>query len=132
MFNRTTLIGRVEGHPELRYTAKVHKPVAEIRVATTRTFSGRDGQPREDTQWHRVVVWGKEAEACKERLTEGDIVFVDGRIQTRSWTDRDGNKRYTTEVVAEKFLFLEDCPAATVAAGEDDQPDHPRDEAVPF
>ena len=74
-----------------------------------------------------MVVWGKEAEACKERLAEGDLVFVDGRIQTRSWTDRDGNKRYTTEVVAEKILFLEDRPAAAAGGVEEDQPDHPRD-----
>jgi single-strand DNA-binding protein len=130
MFNRTTLIGRVEGHPDLRYTAKAHKPVTEIRVATTRVFNGRDGQPREDTQWHRVVVWGKEAEACKERLAEGDLVFVEGRIQMRRWTDHDGNKRYTTEIVSEKILFLGDRPTAAMGAGENDQPDHPRGETA--
>jgi single-strand DNA-binding protein len=103
--NKVILIGNLGADPELRYTSG-GSAVSDLRVATTRRWSDRNGKSQEDTQWHRVVVWGKQAENCKEYLAKGRQVYVEGRLQTRQWEDRDGNKRYTTEVVAETVQFL--------------------------
>ena len=103
--NKVILIGNLGADPELRYTSG-GTPVADLRLATSRKFKGRDGGMQEDTQWHRVVVWSKQAENCKEYLSKGSQVYIEGRLQTRQWEDRDGNKRYTTEVVAETVQFL--------------------------
>ena len=103
--NKVMLIGNLGADPELRYTSG-GQAVTDLRLATSRRWQGRDGTTQEDTQWHRVVVWGKQAEHCKEYLNKGRQVFVEGRLQTRSWEDRDGNKRYTTEVVAQTVQFL--------------------------
>lgn len=103
--NKVILIGNLGADPELRYTSG-GQAVADLRVATSRRYTDRDGGQKEDTQWHRVVVWGKQAEHCKEYLSKGRQIFIEGRLQTRSWEDRDGNKRYTTEVVAQTVQFL--------------------------
>ncbi len=103
--NKVILIGNLGADPELRYTSG-GSAVADLRLATTRKYTGKDGATQEDTQWHRVVVWGKQAEHCKEYLSKGRQCYVEGRLQTRQWEDRDGNKRYTTEVVAEIVQFL--------------------------
>jgi single-strand DNA-binding protein len=103
--NKVILIGNLGADPELRYTSG-GKAVAELRIATSRKYKSKDGGTQEDTQWHRVVVWEKTAENCKEYLAKGRQIYVEGRLQTRQWEDKDGNKRYTTEVVAEQVLFL--------------------------
>ena len=103
--NKVILIGNLGADPELRYTSG-GTAVTELRLATNRRFKDRDGAWQDDTQWHRVVVWAKQAENCKEYLSKGRSVYVEGRLQTRQWEDRDGNKRYTTEVVADTVLFL--------------------------
>jgi single-strand DNA-binding protein len=103
--NKVILVGNLGADPELRYTSGGN-PVADMRLATSRRYTTRDGTSKEDTEWHRVVVWGKQAESCKEYLSKGRQVYVEGRLQTRQWEDRDGNKRYTTEVVAERVQFL--------------------------
>jgi len=103
--NKVFLLGNLGADPELRYTSG-GQAVSDMRVATNRRWQGRDGTMQEDTQWHRIVVWGKQAEQCKEYLSKGRQVFVEGRLQTRSWEDRDGNKRYTTEVVAQNVQFV--------------------------
>lgn len=103
--NKVILIGNLGADPELRYTSG-GQAVTDLRLATSRRWTGKDGSQQEDTQWHRVVVWGKQAEHCKEYLAKGRQCYVEGRLQTRSWEDRDGNKRYTTEVVAQTVQFL--------------------------
>lgn len=103
--NKSILIGRLGADPELRYTG-AGKPVCSLSVATNRSWRDDAGNKQEDTQWHRIVVWGKQAESCKEYLRKGRQVAVEGRMQTRSWEDKDGNKRYTTEVVANRVEFL--------------------------
>ncbi len=103
--NKVILLGNLGADPELRYTSG-GTPVADLRIATNRRFKGRDGNWQDDTQWHRVVVWSKQAENCKEYLSKGSQCYVEGRLQTRQWEDRDGNKRYTTEVVADTVQFL--------------------------
>lgn len=103
--NKVILIGNLGADPELRYTSG-GTPVAELRLATNRRFKTRDGEWQEEVEWHRIVVWSKQAETCKEYLAKGRSVYVEGRLQTRKWEDRDGNTRYTTEVVAERVQFL--------------------------
>ena len=103
--NKVILIGNLGADPELRYTSG-NQAVADLRLATSRRWRDKSGEMQEDTQWHRVVVWGKQGESCKEYLAKGRQVYVEGRLQTRSWEDRDGNKRYMTEVVAQSVVFL--------------------------
>jgi single-strand DNA-binding protein len=103
--NKVILVGNLGADPELRYTSG-GQAVTELRLATSRKYTGKDGTTQEDTQWHRVVVWGKQAENCKQYLSKGRQCYVEGRLQTRQWEDKEGHKRYTTEVVAEQVQFL--------------------------
>jgi single-strand DNA-binding protein len=103
--NRVLLIGNLGQDPELRYTAN-QTAVATLNIATTDTRLGQDGQRQDITEWHRVVVWSKQAENCAKFLSKGRAVFVEGRLQTRSWEDKSGQKRYTTEIVAQNVQFL--------------------------
>ncbi len=103
--NKVILIGNLGGDPELRYTPS-GQPVANLRLATSESWVDKQGQKQERTEWHRVVVWGKLAELCGQYLSKGRQVFVEGKLQTRQWDDRDGNKRYTTEIQAREITFL--------------------------
>ncbi len=103
--NKVILVGNLGADPELRYTSG-GQAVCDMRMATSEKWTGKDGQPNERTEWHRIVVWGRSAESCNEYLHKGSQAYVDGRIQTRKWEDRDGNTRYTTEIVANRVLFL--------------------------
>ena len=103
--NKVFLIGNLGADPEVRYTSS-GSAVANFRIATSEVWNDRNGERQERTEWHRIVVWGKQAEHCGEYLNKGRSVHVEGRIQTREWDDRDGNKRYTTEIVANSVTFL--------------------------
>jgi single-strand DNA-binding protein len=103
--NKVILIGRLGADPEVRYTPS-GTPVANFRIATSENWNDKQGQRQERTEWHRIVVWAKLAELCGEYLAKGRQVYVEGRLQTRQWDDRDGNKRYTTEVHAREITFL--------------------------
>ncbi|NDE14124.1 single-stranded DNA-binding protein [bacterium] len=103
--NRVLIIGNLGQDPELRYTPN-QVAVATLSVATTDYRPGADGQRQEVTEWHRVVVWNKQAENCAKYLAKGRTVFVEGKLQTRSWEDKNGQKRYTTEIVAQNVQFL--------------------------
>jgi single-strand DNA-binding protein len=103
--NKVILIGNLGRDPELRYTQS-GQAVANFSVATTEKFSGRDGSPQERTEWHRIVVWGKQGENCAQYLSKGRSVYVEGSLRTQEWEDREGNKRRTTEVVAQRVQFL--------------------------
>jgi single-strand DNA-binding protein len=89
----------------MRYTPS-GQGVCELRVATSESWNDKNGQRQERTEWHRVVVWGKRAEVCAKYLAKGRQVYVEGRIQTRNYDDKDGNKRYITEVIANDVQFL--------------------------
>jgi single-strand DNA-binding protein len=128
--NKVILIGNLGADPELRYTSG-GSAVADLRLATSRKYTTKDGNSKEDTQWHRIVVWGKQAEHCKEYLSKGRQVYVEGRLQTRQWEDRDGNKRYTTEVVAERVQFLGGGGRGGGNEGGDDGPPPPSDQEAP-
>ncbi len=104
--NRVTLIGNLGADPESRKTAAGHS-LTSFRIATTNSWTNREGQRQEHTEWHRIVVWGKQADTCAEYLSKGRRVYIEGRLQTRSWEDEKGSRRYTTEVVAGQVLFLD-------------------------
>lgn len=112
--NKVMLIGNLGADPEVRATGS-GQTVATLRMATTERWLDKSGQKAEKTEWHRVVVWGRQAELCKEYLSKGRQVYVEGRLQTREWTDKDGNKRYTTEVVAQRVQFLGSAPGKSKA-----------------
>lgn len=103
--NKVQLTGHLGADPEMRYTAQ-GSAVTTFRVASNRTWKDRDGGVHEDTEWFRIVAWDKLGEICNTYLTKGTRVYVEGRLQTRKWTDRDGQDRYTTEVVAQDMIIL--------------------------
>jgi single-strand DNA-binding protein len=103
--NKVILVGNVGRDPELRYTQS-GQPVASFSIATNERFKDRDGNWKDRTEWHRIVAWARLAEICGEYLRKGSQVYVEGRIQTRDWEDKEGNKRQTTEIVALSMQML--------------------------
>ena len=103
--NKVILVGNLGRDAELRYTPG-GAAVATINMATTEVWNDKGGQRQEKTEWHRVVLWGKSAESLAEYLTKGKQIYVEGRLQTRQWDDKDGNKRYTTEIRGDRIVLL--------------------------
>lgn len=103
--NKVILIGNLGADPELKYTPS-NRPVCNLSIATNEVWKDKNGNKQEKTEWHRVNVWGESAEHCSKYLAKGRTVYVEGRLQTRSWDDKDGKKRYSTEVVADRVVFL--------------------------
>jgi single-strand DNA-binding protein len=111
--NLVIVVGRLGGDPELKYTGS-NRAVCNMSIATDE-YAGKDKERR--TEWHKVTVWAEQAEACAKYLKKGSLVFVQGRNQTRSWDDKDGNKRYSTDVVADRVQFLDSKPREVAGAG---------------
>jgi single-strand DNA-binding protein len=106
MLNKVMLIGNLGRDPEVRSTTS-GQPVANFTLATSRRWKDKNGQRQEQTEWHYVVVWGKQAEIAGQYLTKGKQIYLEGRLQTRSWDDRQsGEKKYRTEVVCDNFQML--------------------------
>lgn len=103
--NKVILIGNLGAKPELRYTAN-GQAVATFRIATNERWTSKNGEKGERTEWHRIVAWAKLGEICGQYLDKGKQVYVEGRIQTREWQDKEGQKRYTTEIVASDMRML--------------------------
>jgi single-strand DNA-binding protein len=103
--NKVILVGNLGRDAELRYTPG-GAAVATLNMATTEVWNDKAGQRQEKTEWHRVVLWGKTAESLAEYLTKGKQIYVEGRLQTRQWDDKDGNKRYTTEIRSDRVVLL--------------------------
>src|SRR5205814_2544880 len=103
--NKVILVGNLGRDAELRYTPG-GAAVATLNLATTQVGNDKGGQRQEKTEWHRTVLWGKQAESLQEYLTKGNRTGVEGRLQTRQWDDKDGNKRYTTEIKADRITLL--------------------------
>jgi single-strand DNA-binding protein len=104
--NKVIVVGRLGGDPEVKYTPG-GQSVAKLSIATSENWTDKQGQKQERTEWHRVVVWGKMAEVCGQHLSKGRQVYVEGRLQTRSWDDKTtGQKKYSTEIVANTVQFL--------------------------
>ena len=114
--NKVILVGNLGRDAELRYTPG-GAAVATLNLATTEVWNDRNNQRQEKTEWHRVVLWGKQAESLQEYLTKGKQIYVEGRLQTRQWDDKDGNKRYTTEIKADRITLLGGGGGASRAAG---------------
>ena len=106
MLNKVMLIGRLGRDPELRYTQN-GTPVTSLNVATDESYTDRDGNRQERTEWHRVAVFQKQAELCSNYLSKGSLVYVEGSLQTRKWQDQQGMDRYTTEIRAQRVQFLD-------------------------
>lgn len=103
--NKVIIVGRLGADPELK-TVTGGQSVARLSIATSENWTDKQGQKQERTEWHRIVVWGKLAELCGKYLTKGRQAYVEGRLQTRSWEDQQGQKRYATEIVANTVQFL--------------------------
>lgn len=103
--NKVILIGNLGRDPELRYTSS-GQPVANFTLATNRQWTDREGQTQQEAEWHRIVAWGKLGEICHQYLTKGRQVYIEGRLQTRTWEDRDGQQRRSTEIVANQMVML--------------------------
>ena len=103
--NKVILLGRLGQNPEVRNTPS-GASVANFSLATNESWMDKNGQKQERTEWHRIVVWGKLAELCGQYLSKGRQAYVEGRLQTRQWQDKDGQTKYTTEVKAQTVQFL--------------------------
>lgn len=105
--NKVILIGRLGGKPELRFLPQTERAVARFTLATNeRIFNPKTNESQIRAEWHRIIAWGKLAEFCEKYLTQGKQIYIEGKLRTRSWQDRDGNKRSTTEIEAQSIVLL--------------------------
>jgi single-strand DNA-binding protein len=114
--NKVILVGRLGRDPETRYTGG-GQAVANFSVATDETFKDRNGERQKRTEWHKIVVWGKQAEIAQQYLKKGSLIFIEGRIQSREWQDKEGQKRTSFEIVASNFRMLGGRAEGAAAAG---------------
>jgi len=126
--NKVMVIGHVGRDPEMRYTPS-GKPVTSFSVATSRSWTNSEGERRQETEWFNVVAWGNLAEICKQHIRKGQQVYVEGRLQTRSWEDHEGKKRFRTELVASEMILLGERRGAPEAA---ESTDEEGEEVFPF
>lgn len=143
MLNKVMLIGNLGADPEVRFTQD-GTCVANLRLATTERFKDRNGERQERTEWHRVVLWGRLGEIAQQYLSKGRQVYIEGRIETRKWTDNEGKERYTTEIRASEMKMLggrgdvAEAPGGGHGSAKDpfaEQPaldDVPVDDDIPF
>ena len=103
--NKVILVGRLGKDPEVKYT-QAGVPVTRFTLATDESWKDQSGEKQQRTEWHNIVAWRKLAEICGQYLNKGKLVYVEGRLQTRSWEDKEGNKRYTTEIQADNMVML--------------------------
>jgi single-strand DNA-binding protein len=120
--NKVMIIGRVGRDPEMRYTPS-GRPVTTFSVGTSRSWNTSDGERRTETEWFNVVSWSNLAEICKQYLSKDQLVYIEGRLQTRSWEDQDGNKRSATEIVASEMIMLDERRDSNKSDLEEDEED---------
>ena len=133
MLNKVMIIGRLGRDPELRYTQS-GSPVASLNIATDESYTDREGNKVDRTEWHRVSVFQRQAENCANYLTKGSLVFVEGSLQTRKWQDQQGQDRYTTEIKAQRVQFLDrkgDAPREAGGGGRGYEEDYGAPAAAP-
>lgn len=137
MINKVILVGRLGADPEVRYTPDGAQ-VTTFRLATDEQWKDKSGERTQRTEWHRVVAFRKLAEICGSYLSKGRLVYVEGRLQTRSWEDKDGQKRFTTEIVASNMQILDRGPSRDQQGGGDErvpagaEMEQASDDDVPF
>lgn len=139
--NKVMLIGNLGKDPEVRFTAS-GQAVASFSLATSEKFKGKSGEMEERTEWHNITLWGKLAEIAGEYLSKGKTVYIEGRLQTRKWQDKNGNDRYTTDIVGDKMQMLSakgersgggDTSSAPKAGGGSSYEEPPfQDDDIPF
>ena len=131
--NKIMVIGNLGTDPEMRYTPNGNA-VTSFRMAVSRTYTTRDGERRQDTEWFRIVAWGQQAESCNQFLQKGRRVYVEGRLKSDTWTAPDGQTRFTNEISADRVLFLDRQPIATMPREESysDGGGMDDDEGLPF
>jgi len=130
--NKVMIIGNVGAEPEMRFSPD-GKPVTSFRVATNRVYTTTEGERKQETEWFAVVAWGKLAEQCNQFLSKGHLVYVEGRLRTHSWDDQSGQKRYRTEVIANRVNFLDrQAPSASEDRVSDVGSGEPESDDVPF
>ena len=129
--NKVMIIGHLGRDPEMRYTPS-GRPVTTFTVATNRTWNTTDGERHNETEWFNVVSWGNLAEICKQYLTKGQQVYVEGRLQTRRWEDSDNIKRNSVEIVASEMMILGDRHDSNQGNNEPQEPELLNDEEYPF
>ena len=128
--NKVILIGNLGRDPETRYTTG-GDAVTNLRIATTETWKDKAGEKQEKTEWHRIVIFGKTAEVAGQYLRKGSQVYIEGRLQTRKWTDKEGQERYTTEIVADRMQMLGSRGGGGDAPMDREPPSAPEQRAAP-
>lgn len=126
MVNKVILMGRLGADPDLKHLASGNA-VCNLSVATSESWVDKNGEKQEKTEWHRVVVFGKQAESCAKYLSKGRTAHIEGKLQTRSWDHTDGTKRYATEIVANHIIFVGDKNESSSP-----EPDFDSKEEFPF
>ncbi|MDA3863160.1 MAG: single-stranded DNA-binding protein [Deltaproteobacteria bacterium] len=137
--NKVMLIGNLGKDPVHRVTSN-NKDVVDFSIATTESWRGQDGNREQRTEWHRIVAWGKTAINVKDHLSKGSKVYIEGKLQTRKWTDKNNVDKYTTEIVARSVLFLDPPPSVSKSyqdgsvrpEGPAPGPDNYEDDDIPF
>ena len=131
--NKVMLIGNVGNDPEMRFTPNGN-PVTSFRIATNRVFNTPEGEKKQETDWFSVVTWSKLAELCNQYLTKGKLVYVEGRLRTRTWDGTDGQKHSRTEVIANQVIFLDRSGVGGTPEQKSEEPEHEPSEAgdLPF
>ena len=127
MINKVILIGNLGADPDIRYIQS-GTAVATFNLATTERWRGQDGQTQEQNEWHRIVAWAKLAEICGQYLHKGSRVYIEGKLQTRKWQDKEGGTRYTTEIVAREMKML----SGKESGGNDAGPPPSHNDDLPF
>ena len=138
--NKVIVLGHLGRDPEMRYTPD-GKAIANFSLATSESFKDKDGNKKENTEWHRVVLFGRIAEIAGEYLRKGSMAYVEGRMQTRKWTDKEGQERYTTEIIGDRLQLIggkkeeggsEHAPAPASRGGNTPPPVEDFDDDIPF
>jgi len=133
--NKVILVGNLGRDPELRYTQS-GTALATFTLATNESFNTKDGQREERTEWHRIVAWGKTGELCSQYLSKGRPVYIEGRLQTREWENKEGQKQRTTEIVAQTVQFLgsprDGGGSGRSSGGAGEEPPPRGDDDIPF
>lgn len=115
--NKIMVIGNLGTDPEMRYTPNGNA-VTSFRLAVSRSYTPRDGERRQETEWFRIVAWNQQAESCNQFLQKGKRVYVEGRLKSDTWEGRDGQTRFTNEIIADRVLFLDRQPVTTIPGDE--------------
>lgn len=129
--NKVMLIGNLGRDPEMRYTPS-GRPVTTYTIATSRTWKSSDGEQHTETEWFNIVTWGNLAEICKQYLTKGQLVYIEGRLQTRRWDDNEGNKHVSVEIVANEMMMLGDRKEGSIPHFSEENIPEETNEEFPF